>query len=112
MTPEETKAVNLPATGIPSLPSVHDIDISELAEGLSGPPTEEEIQQSEDLHWGLFDPKLQELYPDKIVAVYQRQVVAVGEDWGTVLEEAMRVTGLPGNRIAFVPVPGPSLLER
>ena len=73
--------------------------------------TEEERQQADDLRWALFDPELQQRYPDKIVAVYHRKIVAVGEDWGKVLEEAERITGAPGNHIAVVAILGPSILE-
>jgi hypothetical protein len=112
MIPDETNTVNPLVTGIPSLPPGLDREIIEhYPSNLPAELTEEEIQQGEDLQWGLFDPKLQELYPDKIVAVYRRQVVAVGADRGTVLEEAERVTGLPGHRIALVTVLGPSILE-
>jgi hypothetical protein len=77
----------------------------------SAPPTEEEIEVSRDMEWALNNPEVQQRYPDMIVAVYRRKVVAAGGDWGKVLEEAERVTGFPGNHIAVVGVIGPSILE-
>ena len=71
---------------------------------LSAPLTDEEIEVGLDMEWAYNDPETQERYPDKIVAVYRRKIVAVGEDWGKVLEEAERITGAPGNHIAVVAI--------
>jgi hypothetical protein len=73
-------------------------------------PTEDEREQCLDMDWAHNDPQVQELYPDKVVAVYRRKVVAVGDNPNTVLEEAERVTGRPQNKIAVVTVLGPRTL--
>ena len=73
---------------------------------LSAPLTDEEIEVGLDMEWAYNDPETQERYPDKIVAVYRRKVVAVGEDWGKVRQEAERITGVPRNRIALVSILG------
>lgn len=73
---------------------------------LSAPLTDEEIEVGLDMEWAYNDPETQERYPDKIVAVYHRKVVAVGEDWGKVRQEAERITGVPRNRIAVVSILG------
>lgn len=75
------------------------------------PLTEEEIEAMRDADWAHTDPEVQQRYPDKIVAVYRRKVVAVGEDWKTVRDEAMRVTGAPLGHIAVIAVLGPSILD-
>jgi hypothetical protein len=72
--------------------------------------TEEELEQLRDMRWAATDPELQKKYPDEIVAVYRRQVIAHGDDERTVLEEAARITGLPKNQIAVMAILGPGLL--
>jgi hypothetical protein len=101
MTPDKDHPPELFVTGVPFPPDEMGEDFS--AE-LSAPLTDEEIEVGLDMQWAYNDPETQERYPDKIVAVYRRKVVAVGEDWGKVLEEAERVTGVPGNHIAVVAV--------
>lgn len=94
------------------LPEMNEMSVyltpEELAETLpparSGPPTEEEIEVSRDMEWAYNDPETQQRYPDKIVAVYRRKVVAVGEEWGKVCDEAARVTGVPHSHIAVVAI--------
>lgn len=72
--------------------------------------TAEELEVADDLLWAAMDPGLQDLYPDELVAVHRRQVVAHGHDRLTVMEEAQRITGLPKHRIAITTVLGPGLL--
>jgi len=67
---------------------------------------EEEMEQMRDLDWAMADPEINRLYPDKVVAVYRRQVVAIGDYMNEVLKEAERVTGRPQNLIAAVPILG------
>lgn len=103
-----------------SPPEMFEMSVSltpeELAETLPpemfAPPTEEEIEMSRDMEWADNDPEIRQRYADKIVAVYRRKVVAVGEGWGEVMREAERVTGVPGKHIAVIGVPGLSILER
>lgn len=68
--------------------------------------SDEDWQVHLDLHWAATDPELQRLYPDKIVAAYKQKLVAVGDDIQAVRKEAMRITGLPRNRIAITTVLG------
>ncbi len=75
------------------------------------PLTEEEIEVRRDMEWAYNDPETQQRYRDKIVAIYRRKVVAVGEEWGKVRDEAARVTGVHRNHIALVAILGPSILE-
>ncbi len=79
---------------------------------LNLPPklTEEELEQLRDMCWAATDTELQELYPDEIVAVYQRRVLTHGDDLETVLDEAERITGRPRHKIAITTVLGPGLL--
>jgi hypothetical protein len=69
--------------------------------------TPEEVQMWADLEWAVTDPEVKKAYEDQIVAVYQRRVIAHGEDEGIVLAEAQRLTGRPKNKIAIAVVPGP-----
>lgn len=73
---------------------------------LSAPLSDEEIEVGLDMEWAYNDPETQQRYPDKIVAVYRRKVVAVGDDWGKVRQDAERITGVPRNRIAVVSILG------
>jgi len=98
--------------GIPFPPrEIDDSDLPPLPPEAFAPPTKEEIeafeQVSRDIEWAYNDPEVQRLYPDMIVAVYRRKVVAVGGDWGKVRDEAERVTGVPGKYIALVVIHGP-----
>jgi hypothetical protein len=113
MTPDKDPPTETFVTGFPFPPKeIDDSDLPPLPPEMLAPLTEEEIEVREDMEWAYNDPEVQRLYPDMIVAVYRRKVVAVGGDWGKVLEEAERVTGVPGNHIAMVGIMGPSILER
>ena len=74
------------------------------------PMTPEELQRALDVQWAWRDRDLQEQYPDQFVAVYRRQVVAHGDDYAKVLEEAERVTGQPRDKFAVTTVLGPETL--
>ena len=101
MAADEIPATERFVTGVPFPP---DETGEHFPLELSGPLTDEEIEVGLDMEWAYNDPEVQERYPDMIVAVYRRKVVAVGEDWGKVLEEAERVTGVPGNHIAVLAI--------
>jgi hypothetical protein len=70
----------------------------------------EESEQLGDMIWAATDKHLQELYPDEFVAVYQRQVIAHGDDLAAVYNEAERITGRPRHKIAITTILGPGLL--
>jgi Family of unknown function (DUF5678) len=107
MNPEEVPAVNpAPAENSQGPPGQPHDPFADLPPQLN----EEETEQYWDIQWALFDPELQELYPDKLVAVFRRRVIAVGDDRIALLKEAERITGLPGNRIAIVSILGPGTL--
>jgi hypothetical protein len=72
--------------------------------------TEEELEQLRDMRWAATDPEVTKKYPDEIVAVYRRQIIAHGDHLKTVLEEAERITGLPQHKIAVVSILGPRIL--
>jgi hypothetical protein len=72
--------------------------------------TEEELEHLRDMCWAVADPEVLEKYPDQIVAVYRRQIIAHGEEEQKVLDEAEKVTGLPRDKIAVVTIPGPEIL--
>ncbi|HWG41578.1 MAG TPA: DUF5678 domain-containing protein [Gemmataceae bacterium] len=67
--------------------------------------TDEEAEADRDMVWASQDPEIQELYEGKIIAIHKRRVIAVGDDWKTVLEEALRITGLPRRLFAVVSIP-------
>ena len=67
--------------------------------------SDEEKQTVVDMQWAMFDDKIQELYAGKIIAVHRRRVIAIGDDWKTVIEESERLSGLPGNLVAIVSIP-------
>jgi hypothetical protein len=108
MIPEKDPPPEMFVTGVPLPPD-------ETSEGFPADlPTQltaEEAEVGYDMEWAYNDPEVNELYPDKLVAIYHRKVVAVGDDWKTVLEEAERVTGAPGNLIAVVSILGPEFLS-
>ena len=64
----------------------------------------ERLEGIQDAHWALGDPEVHVKYFNQYVAVYQKQIVAHGEDRNKVLDEAEKVTGLPRNRIVVVPI--------
>jgi hypothetical protein len=72
--------------------------------------TEEELEQLRDMRWAATDPEVTKKYPDEIVAVYRRQIIAHGDHLNTVLEEASRITGRPKHKIAVTTILGPKLL--
>jgi hypothetical protein len=53
---------------------------------------------------------LKEKYVDEVVAVHRRQVIADGEDAGSVLGEVHRIAGFPKDLIAITTILGPRLL--
>lgn len=115
MTPDKNLPPETFVAGIPFPPrEIDDSDLPPLPPEMLAPRqlTEEEIEVRRDMAWAYNDPEVQRLYPDMIVAVYRRKVVAAGGDWGKVEEEAERVTGVPGKHIAMVGIMGPSILER
>ncbi len=67
--------------------------------------TDEEAEVCRDMNWASDDPEIQQLYEGKIIAIHKRRVIAVGDDWKTVIEEAERVTGLPRRFFAVVLIP-------
>jgi hypothetical protein len=71
---------------------------------------EEEAEQYWDIQWAMHDPEVQRLYPDKVVAVHKRKVVAAGDWEKDVLDEAERVTGLPRNKITVATIFGPKIM--
>jgi hypothetical protein len=73
------------------------------------PFTEEERERFREAEWAEADPEVQELYPDKYVAVYRRQIVAAGDDRLAVMREAARITGLPEGKVAITVIPGPGI---
>jgi len=107
MTPDKDPLPETFVTGFPFPPrEIDDSDFPPLPPEMSAPLTEEEIEVGRDMDWAENDPEVQEMYPDKYVAVYRRKVVAFGEEWGKVLEEAERVAGAPGKYIAVVAIQG------
>jgi hypothetical protein len=115
MTPDKEPSAELFVTGIPFPPrEIDDSDLPPIPPEMLAPRelTEEEIEVGRDMEWGYNNPELQQLYPDQIVAIYRRKVVAVGGDWKTVRDEAECVTGAHRNHIALIGVPGPSILEK
>jgi hypothetical protein len=116
MTSDRDRRPEMWPPGIPFPPrEIDDSDLPPLPPEAFAPPTEEELkfrqEVSWDMEWAHNDPEVQEWYADMIVAVYRRKVVAAGGEWGKVLEEAERVTGVAGNHIAVVGIIGPSILE-
>jgi hypothetical protein len=72
--------------------------------------TPEESELHRELTWANQDPEVKRKYPDEIVAVHRRQIIAHGDDLKTVLDEAQRITGLPRHLIAVTTIIGPKQL--
>jgi hypothetical protein len=66
---------------------------------------EEVARQWEDVIWLRDDPNLQQRFPGKWVAVRDRQILAVGDDWQAVVVEAEQLSGLSRNKIVIAQVP-------
>ncbi len=108
MTPEKDPPPEMFTAGVPLPPNeVGESFPADLPPQLTG----EEAEVCYDMEWAYNDPEVNELYPDKLVAVYRRKVVAVADDWKTVLDEAVRVTGAPRNHIAVISTLGPEFLS-
>jgi hypothetical protein len=108
MSPEKNSPPEMYVTGFPFPPrEIDDSDLPPLPPEMLAPrePTEEEIEVGRDMDWAENDPEIKRLYEGKIIAVRNHLVIAVGDDWKTVIEEAERVSGLPGNLVAIVSIP-------
>lgn len=103
MNPDDVPVGKPPVTGFPDLPD--EPGEHGFPTDLSAPLTKEEVEACHDMNWAMFDPEIQELYEGKIIAIHKRRVIAVGEDWKTVIDEAIRVSGLPRNFFAVVSIP-------
>lgn len=66
--------------------------------------TEEEAEQFRDMAWAEQDPKVQRLYEGKWVAVYHRSIIAAGDEFKAVLDEAKRVMGEKQSLIAMAAI--------
>jgi hypothetical protein len=77
--------------------------------GLPDQLTDEELERFEDLIWAQNDPAVARDYPDKIVAVYQRNVIAAGDDAESVLRMAER-NGVPPEKVTLTTIFGPEML--
>lgn len=72
--------------------------------------SDEMKERLREAEWAENDPEVQEMYPDKFVAVYRRQIIAAGDDRLEVMKEAERITGLPQGKIAVTLIIGPETL--
>ena len=106
MSPDKDPPPEMFVTGFPFPPKeIDDSDRPSPPPELSAPYTEEEIEVRREMDWAENDPEIQRLYEGKIIAVRNHLVIAFGDDWKTVIEEAERVTFLPRNLIAIISIP-------
>jgi hypothetical protein len=66
---------------------------------------EDRGRQWDDIIWVRDNPALQQRYPRKWVAVRNRQVLAVGNDWEAVVAEAEKVSNLRRSQIVIIMIP-------
>jgi len=79
------------------------------------PHKKPEIEQrlAEDLDWAEHTPEVQQ-NPEhfgKLVAVYNKRILAVGRDRQAVMTQAARQAGVPEEQLVVVLVPRPDLGE-
>jgi hypothetical protein len=67
--------------------------------------TEEDRRFWDDFAWTENNPEFKERYVGKWVAVYKRELLAVGDEGIAVLEEAARKSGAPPNTIVLLVIP-------
>lgn len=71
--------------------------------------SDEETERFADLLWAQNDPGVAASFPDKIVAVYDRQVRAWGDDTESVLRSAEE-KGFPRDKVTLTTIFGPGIL--
>jgi hypothetical protein len=72
-----------------------------------------ERQMAEDFAWAETAPEVQqnEEHFGKLVAVHNKQVLAVGRDRQVLMDQAARLGGIPRQQLVVVLVPAPGLWE-
>jgi hypothetical protein len=91
--------------GAPNVPFPEWTPPPPLDDPLGPPPiTPEQIERDADYMWAIDNLELRDRYPGQWVAVPQKQVLAVGEDYLAVLTEAEAKSGLPKDKIVMAAI--------
>jgi hypothetical protein len=75
--------------------------------------TEVEHRMTDDLDWAEHAPEVQEdpEHYGKFVVVYNKRIIAVGEDRQALVEDAAKQVGIPRQHLVVLIVPRPGLWE-